>query len=139
MGDEACYNLLREIRWENGVCCPRCNSHQIVKDGFHETHAHRQTYGCKSCDCDFDDLTGTIFSGSKKTLKVWILCLYLMGLNLSNLQISKELDITEPTAQRMTELLRKGIVKKNLIYNLRAKLRPMKFMLSVGTKDNLNK
>ncbi len=33
-------------------------------------------------------------------------CLYLMGLNLSNLQIAKELDISEPTAQRMTKLLR---------------------------------
>jgi len=126
MGDEACYHLLREIRWEEGVKCPHCQSLEVVKDGVKETHPHRQTYECKSCDRNFDDLTGTVFSGSKKTLKVWVLCLYLMGLNISNAQIAKELDISEPTAQRMTRLLREGIVKKSLIYNLMVKLRPMK-------------
>ncbi|MEM6964953.1 MAG: hypothetical protein AAF573_09320 [Bacteroidota bacterium] len=38
--------------------------------------------------------------------------LYLMGLNLSNRQISKELEISEPTTQRVTTILREGIVKK---------------------------
>ncbi len=41
----------------------------------------------------FDDLTGTVFSGHHQPLKVWILCLYFMGLNLSNIQIAQELDL----------------------------------------------
>jgi hypothetical protein len=31
-----------------------------------------------------DDLTDTIFAGHHQPLKVWILCLYFMGLNLSH-------------------------------------------------------
>ena len=126
MGDEACYNLLRELRWKNGVECPNCQSLDVIKDGKNENHPHRQNYRCHSCLKNFDDLTETVFSGSKLPLKTWILCLYLMGLNLSNTQISKELDISLKTAQRMTKKLRTGIVKKNLIYNLMEKLRPMK-------------
>ena len=38
MGDEACYNLLRELRWENGVKCPSCQSLDIIKDGKNENH-----------------------------------------------------------------------------------------------------
>jgi len=126
MGDEDCYNLLREIRWADGVTCPTCESKDVVKDGRNENHPERQNYKCRGCRRDFDDLTDTVFSGSKKDLKTWILCLYLMGLNLSNTQIAKELDVAQKTAQSMTERLRTGISKKSLIYNLQEKLKPMK-------------
>ena len=136
MGDEACYNLLRELGWEKGVQCPHCQSFDIIKDGKNETHSHRQNYRCHPCLKNFDDLTSTVFSGSKLPLKTWILCLYLMGLNLSNSQISKELDISQKTAQSMTKKLRSGIVKKSLIYNLKEKLRPTKSTWFVDTKVN---
>ena len=126
MGDEACYNLLRELRWEDGVKCPNCQSLDVIKDGKNENHPHRQNYRCHPCLKNFDDLTDTVFSGSKLPIKTWVLCLYLMGLNLSNSQISKELDLSLKTAQSMAKKLRAGIVKKNLIYNLKEKLRPMK-------------
>lgn len=35
----------------------------------------------------------TIFAGHHQPLGMWILCLYLMGLNLSNQKIAQELDI----------------------------------------------
>jgi len=38
----------------------------------------------------FDDLTETIFAGHHQPLRVWVLALYLMGLDLSNEQIAKE-------------------------------------------------
>jgi hypothetical protein len=44
---------------------------------------------------------------------VWILCLYFMGLNLSNEQIARELSINESDAYQMTTELRGGIVKKS--------------------------
>lgn len=123
MDERACYELLREIRWSDGVQCPHCSGFSIRKNGHDEVHKSRQKYECKNCQRGFDDLTGTIFSGSNKSLKVWIVCLYLMGLNLSNNQISKELDISYPTALRMTRILREGIVKKSLIATLAAKLK----------------
>ena len=126
MDDQACYQLLRQIRWADGVQCPHCNHLEIKKAGFHNTHPNRQRYECCNCERRFDDLTDTVFAGSKKPLKTWLVCLYLMGLNLSNKQIASELDMTEKTAQEMTTVLRAGIVKKSLISSLMAWLRPMK-------------
>ena len=39
-----------------------------------------------------------------------MLCLYFMGLNLSNQQIAQELDLNKDDVQRMTKQLREGIV-----------------------------
>ena len=127
MDEAKCYEMLREIRWGEGVSCVHCNEMNVVKNGHDENHPDKQRYRCNNCHRNFDDLSDTIFSGSNKSLKVWIVALYLMGLNLSNLQLSKELEVSEPTAQRMTTLLREGIVKKSLIYNLNEKLRQTKF------------
>ncbi|MEO1148979.1 MAG: DDE transposase, partial [Cyanobacteria bacterium J06638_22] len=39
-------------------------------------------------------------------------CLYLMGLNLSNQQISKELNLNKDDVQKMTSELRQAVVDK---------------------------
>jgi len=57
-------------------------------------------------------LTDTIFAGHHQPLRVWILCLYFMGLNLSNHQIAQELDLNKDDVQQMTGQLRQGIVRK---------------------------
>ncbi|WP_321417616.1 transposase [uncultured Desulfobacter sp.] len=84
--DTQCYNTVRELRWPEGRQCPYCDSKRIIKRGFDEKEPARQRYECKNCGKRFDDLTGTIFAGHHQPLKVWILCLYFMGLNLSNKQ-----------------------------------------------------
>jgi len=104
--------MVREYRWSDGVRCPHCRSHEIVKNGHDETHRHRQRYLCRHCDRSFDDLTGTVFSGSHHPLSIWMLCLYFMGLNLSNRQIAAELEINENTIQEMTTILRTGIAEQ---------------------------
>ncbi len=43
-------------------------------------------------------------------MRAWILCLYFMGLNLSNEQIAQELGIDPDDAQVMASQLREGIV-----------------------------
>lgn len=111
--DEAkCYAVVREMRWPDGVKCPHCGSGDIKKRGFHNQQAHRQRYECQVCERQFDDLTGTIFEGHHQPLRVWVLCLYFMGLNLSNQQIAAELDLDQDVVQDMTTQLRKGIVDK---------------------------
>jgi hypothetical protein len=84
----------------------------IARDGHDDTQRHRQRYRCKTCDSRFDDLTGTVLAGHHQPLRVWVLCLYLMGLNLSNCQIAQELDLAESDVQVMTEQLRTGITTK---------------------------
>ena len=114
--DAKCYEQVRQMRWPDGVRCPHCQSEQITKRGFHTNQKHRQRYECHGCHSHFDDLTLTIFEGHRQPLKVWILCLYLMGLNLSNAQIGKELGLNKDDVQAMTRQLRSGIVdKKSLL------------------------
>ena len=112
MDDAKCYGVVRELRWPDGVCCPGCGSDQVNKRGFHDHQAHRQRYSCQACQHQFDDLSGTIFEGHRQPLKTWILCLYLMGLNLSNTQIAAELDLNPDDVQVMATHLREGVVAK---------------------------
>ena len=111
--DVQCYQTVRELRWPDGVACPSCESTQVIKRGFDDTEPARQRYECHDCDTRFDDLTDTIFAGHHQPLKVWILCLYFMGLNLSNEQIAHELSVNESDGYHMTVQLRDGVVKKS--------------------------
>jgi transposase-like protein len=110
--DTKCFTTVRELRWSNGVKCPHCGSKHITKRGFHNNQVHRQRYRCKACWAGFDDLTGTVFEGHHQPLKVWVLCLYFMGLNLSNQQIAAELGLNKDDVQQMTSQLREGVVVK---------------------------
>jgi transposase-like protein len=84
----------------------------VVRDGYDDRQAHRQRYRCKACAGRFDDLTGTVLAGHHQPLRVWVLCLYLMGLNLSNRQIAQELGLDGSDVQAMTEALRGGLAAK---------------------------
>jgi transposase-like protein len=109
LDDAKCFDLVRQHRWPQGVRCPGCDSAAVIRNGRDETQAHRQRYLCKACHGRFDDLTNTVLAGHHQPLRVWVLCLYLMGLNLSNLQIAAELDLAASDVQAMTEHLRNGL------------------------------
>ncbi len=53
-----------------------------------------------------------MLAGHHQPLRVWVLCLYFMGLNLSNRQIAGELGLAASDVQTMTEQLRRGLVAK---------------------------
>ena len=111
--DERCYEKVRELRWPSGaVSCPHCESTEVIKRGKDEHEIYRQRYECHACGKRFDDLTQTIFAKHHQPLKIWILCLYFMGLNLSNNQIAHELNLNEDDTLKMTSVLRSGIVEK---------------------------
>jgi len=115
--DAKCFKVIRELRWPKGIQCPDCQSSDINKRGFHTQQAHRQRYECQACGRQFDDLSETVFEGHHQPLRVWVLGLYLMGLNLSNEQIAAELDLSVGDAQAMTTQLREGIVVKKRLCN----------------------
>jgi transposase-like protein len=89
--DVQCYQTVCELRWPNGIEYPSCQSTHVIKRGVDDTESARQRYEYTDCHTRFDDLTDTIFAGHHQLLKVWVLCLYFMGLNLSNAQIAHEL------------------------------------------------
>jgi transposase-like protein len=112
LDDSKCYALVRQHRWPDGVRCPACGSTTVIRHGRDDTQEQRQRYRCKACAGRFDDLTGTALAGHHQPLRVWVLCLDLMGLNLSNRQIAQELDLGETEVQAMTEQLRYGLAAK---------------------------
>ena len=107
-----CFATVRELRWPKGVQCPHGDSPEITKQGRDDTQPERQRYLCKSCHRRFDGLTDTVFAGHHQPLRIWILCLYFMGLNLSNAQIAQELDLNKDDVHQLTTQLRQGIVTK---------------------------
>jgi transposase-like protein len=110
--DARCYELVRQHRWPEGVHCPHCGSAGVARDGRDDAQPHRQRYRCAGCGARFDDLTGTALAGRHRPLRLWVLCLYLMGLNLSNRQIAKERDLGVADVQAMTEALRQGLTAR---------------------------
>ena len=91
--DAQCYDTVRKLRWAGGIQCPSCDTKNVIRRGHDETEPDKKRYEYKDCGKRFDDLSGTIFSRHHQPLKAWILCLYLTGLNLSNKQVAKELDL----------------------------------------------
>ena len=112
LDDAKCFALVRRHRWPEGVRCPGCGSGVVIRDGLDDTQPCRQRYRCKACAGRFDDLTGTVLAGHHQPLRVWVLCLYFMGLNLSNRQIAGELGLDASDVQAMTEQLRGGLAAK---------------------------
>ena len=94
ISNATCFEMIRENRWPDGaVDCPHCGSEHVKKNGHDTVQTDCQHYQRKNCTRYFDDLTNTVFAGHHQPLKVWVSCLYLMGLNVSNSQIAKELDL----------------------------------------------
>ena len=110
--DAKCFAMVRQHRWPEGVRCPGCGTGGVVRNGHDDTQPHRQRYRCQACASRFDDLTGTVLAGHHQPLRVWVLCLYFMGLNLSNRQIAAELGLVPSEVQVMTEQLRNGLLAK---------------------------
>ena len=95
LDDAKCFELVRQTRWPQGVRCPKCGGEHVVRNGHDDTQPHRQRYLCNDCQVRFDDLSDAALAGHHQPLRVWILCLYFMGLNLSNRQIAQELSLNE--------------------------------------------
>ena len=110
--DAKCFAMVRKLRWPEGVSCPHCESMRVTQRGMNETQPDRQRYLCGDCGRSFDDLTDTIFAGHHQPLRVWLLCLYFLGLNLSNQQIARELGLDEDSAHDMATQLRTGILAR---------------------------
>ena len=112
--DAKCYEVVRQLRWPTGV--QMSGLWQLLR--YRETRAPHPSgpiangMSARTCGRQFDDLSGTIFEGHHQPLRVWVLCLYFMGLNLSNEQIAAELEVDADTVQVMATQLREGVVVK---------------------------
>lgn len=98
-----CEKYLIKMRFADGkVKCPYCKSSKNYK-------TTEKRYKCGKCKSSFTLKVGTIFEGSKVSLKKWFMAIYLLTSNskgISSLQLSKELSITQKTTWFMLKRLR---------------------------------
>jgi len=101
VSESAAADLLQQVRWRDGVECPRCRSDLTVRNGSYRVY---QRYLCKNCGRTFNDKTGTIFAHSKMKLKEWYFTIYVfLRFNASLRQIEAELDLSYRTVRRRVE------------------------------------
>jgi transposase-like protein len=87
--DEACKALLRDMRWPEGVNCPRCGNDKVytLSKPFH--------WQCRNCQKNgyrFSVITKTIFENTNYPLRTWFEVIYLMSQSkkgISALQIHR--------------------------------------------------
>jgi transposase-like protein len=96
------FETVRALRWPDGVRGPTCDRSEVTTPGRDDTPPERQRYLCQSCHRPFDDLTDTVLAGHHQPLRVWIVCLYFMGLHLSKAHRAKERDLHQSDMQQMT-------------------------------------
>ncbi len=98
-------------RWENGITCPHCGSHNIYTRS--EEKRKNQPHRCRSCRSDFSVKTGTLMHKSNLGHRAWAVGIYLMTTNLkgiSSMKIHRELDITQKSAWLMMHKIRESFV-----------------------------
>ena len=94
-------NLLAQIRWRDGVYCPRCRGESVIRYGSYRVF---QRYRCKNCDRTFNDKTGTVFEHSSVELRKWFLAVYAyIRFNTSLRQLDVEIDVSYKTVYRRVQ------------------------------------
>ena len=94
-----------DIRWPDGVTCPKCGSDDIQERPTRKP----QPYRCRSCRADFSARTGTLMHGTKLGYQVWAIAIYLQTTSLkgvSSMNLHRDLGVTQKTAWFLADRIR---------------------------------
>ena len=94
-----------EVRWPDGVHCPKCDSDNIQERATRKP----QPYRCRSCRKDFSVKTDTLMHNSPLGCQTWAIAIYLMTTGLkgvSSMKLHRDLDVTQKTAWHLSMRIR---------------------------------
>ena len=106
--EDACRTYLEELRWPDGIACPRCGDTSVSI--VHERHQ----YDCNSCRYQFSVMSGTIFHDTHLPLWKWFLAVYTMvesKKGVSANQIKRELNVAYRTAWYLCHRIRDAMAQ----------------------------
>jgi len=101
--EEACRDVLAELRWPDGVKCPRCQGERHAYD------SERYVWDCYSCGYQFSVMSGTIFHDSKLPLRKWFMAVLLIveaKKGVSANQLKRTLGVSYKTSWYLTHRIR---------------------------------
>ena len=102
--EEKCRAYLAELRWPEGVRCPRCAASKGIS-----RLAARDQWDCDSCGYQFSVTAGTIFHDSHLPLWKWFLAVYMIGESkkgISSNQLKRMLRVSYKTAWYLSHRIR---------------------------------
>lgn len=104
---DTCLNFMADLRWPDGVTCPRCNGKEV---GFTKT---RRVWKCKKCkDKQFSIKRGTIFEDSPLSLDKWLCAIWMIvdsKNEVSSGEVHRALGVTQKTAGFMLHRIRNAM------------------------------
>jgi transposase-like protein len=104
--EDRCHAYLEELRWPDGVKCPRCGSDKISRI------VKRRQFDCDGCRYQFSVRVGTLFHDSKLPLWKWFLAVYVMGESkkgVSANQLKRMLGVSYKTAWYLCHRIRSAM------------------------------
>jgi transposase-like protein len=104
--EDSCRTRLEELRWPEGVECPRCDSKSIAR------MEDRHQYQCRSCRYQFSVTAGTIFHDTHLPLWKWFLAVYLIvesKKGISANQLKRMIGVTYKTAWHLAHRIRDAL------------------------------
>ena len=122
--EDAAYLYLEGLRWPNQPVCPHCgsiNDHYFLtpKGDGRKTRtgsvSSRRVWKCKDCRKQFSVTTGTIFHGTRVSLRIWLFVLFEMTANKNGIaarEIERKYGVAPKTAWFMTHRIREAMLNR---------------------------
>jgi transposase-like protein len=110
--EDKCHAYLEELRWPDGVECPRCQGKKISRI------KSRRQFDCDGCRYQFSVRVETIFHDSKLPLWKWFLAVYVMGESrkgISANQLKRMLGVSYKTAWYLCHRIRSAMPQETML------------------------
>jgi transposase-like protein len=112
---DTCHAYIHRLRWKDRpLQCPRCQSDNVGPWGTYHYRPRCKRYRCRDCKRTFNDLTGTLFDRSKRSLAHWMLATFLLCLSCSSRRIARELGVHIRTGYRWCWWLRNAALSSEM-------------------------
>ena len=99
---------LEELRWPDGMICPRCESQKISRS------YKRNQFVCDTCDYNFSVTSGTMLHDTHLPLRKWMIAVYLMcesKKGISANQLKRTIGVAYKTAWYLSHRIRDAMAQ----------------------------
>ena len=101
--EHTCLDYFAKKKFRNGSYCPHCKNEKVYQ------FSNKKLFKCSKCRRQFTIKVGTIFEGSKISMKKWFIAIYLLTTSskgISSAQMIDQVGVTRKTAWFMVHKIR---------------------------------